>query len=86
MIPPSTADFATECERDSRLLAHQMYDRLRRMSDERKLNLSAEDVLISAYLGCNLVYRRNDTTEEQPNDGNDDGDNQRPANQVVTTA
>lgn len=40
-----------------------MYDRLRRMSDDRKLNLSAEDVLISAYLGCNLVYRARSDSE-----------------------
>lgn len=38
-------------------LAYQMYERLRRMCDERKLNLAEEDVLISAYLGPNLVYR-----------------------------
>ncbi|XP_055610991.1 uncharacterized protein LOC129757727 [Uranotaenia lowii] len=39
------------------LLAHEMYARLQKMSDQYKLDLSAEDVLISAYLGNNLFYR-----------------------------
>lgn len=61
MIPssPSDSDLDTskQPQNQNLLLAYQMYERLRRMSDDRKLNLSAEDVLISAYLGCNLVYR-----------------------------
>uniref|UniRef100_A0AAG5CU31 Uncharacterized protein n=1 Tax=Anopheles atroparvus TaxID=41427 RepID=A0AAG5CU31_ANOAO len=39
------------------LMATVMYERLRRMSVERGLNLSPEDILISAYLGHNLIYK-----------------------------
>lgn len=61
MIPTSesaSTNADPQSPRPAPLLAHQMYDKLRRISDERKLNLSAEDVLISAYLGSNLVYRQ----------------------------
>ncbi|KFB42144.1 hypothetical protein ZHAS_00009807 [Anopheles sinensis] len=39
------------------LMAAVMYAHLQRMSTEHGLNLSPEDILISAYLGHNLIYK-----------------------------
>uniref|UniRef100_T1DEU2 Uncharacterized protein n=1 Tax=Anopheles aquasalis TaxID=42839 RepID=T1DEU2_ANOAQ len=56
---PSTPEEPRETQGRSTvrpLTAAFMYERLQRMSNERGLKLAPEDILISAYLGHNLIY------------------------------
>uniref|UniRef100_A0A182VDB6 Uncharacterized protein n=1 Tax=Anopheles merus TaxID=30066 RepID=A0A182VDB6_ANOME len=59
MIPCALEASADEhrYDRPAPVTAVFMYERLKRMSQQRGLNLSPEDLLASAYLGHNLVYK-----------------------------
>uniref|UniRef100_A0A182VXK0 Uncharacterized protein n=1 Tax=Anopheles minimus TaxID=112268 RepID=A0A182VXK0_9DIPT len=67
---PCPLDTTVEEQSDRRpvrpLTAVFMYERLKRMSNEQGLNLSPEDLLASAYLGHNLVYKAQPSVDTHP--------------------